>query len=262
MAVDLEALCDDLAAEGDDLIAMVTGLDAAGWATPTPAAGWNVRDQVAHVARFDDAARLSIVDPARFEATRHGPDGALGIVDAAAERDRALDGPAALAWLRTARPELVAAGRRADPGTRVPWYGPEMTVASTLTARIMETWAHGQDVADALGVDRTPTDRLRHVAFICARAIPNSFRSRGLDVPGEPVRVELAAPSGATWTFGPADAANAVRGPAVDLCLVATQRRHRDDTTLVATGAVADEWLSIAQAFAGAPGSGRRPGAR
>jgi uncharacterized protein (TIGR03084 family) len=262
MAVDIEALCDDLAAEGDDLIAMAARLDAAGWATPTPADGWNVRDQIAHVARFDDAARLSIVDPAGFEASRPAPGGPLGIVDAAAERDRALDGPAALDWLRTARSALVAAGRQADPSARVPWYGPDMTVASTLTARIMETWAHGQDVADALGVERKPTDRLRHVAFICARAIPNSYRSRGLDVPEEPVRVELTAPSGAAWSFGPADAADVVRGPAVDLCLVATQRRHRDDTALVATGPVADEWLSIAQAFAGAPGSGRRPSAR
>jgi uncharacterized protein (TIGR03084 family) len=262
MAVDIQVLCDDLAAEGDELIAMVAGLDAAGWAAPTPAEGWNVRDQVAHVARFDDAARLSIVDPAGFEASRPGPGGPSGIVDAAAERDRSLDGPAALAWLRTARSSLVAAGRGADPGARVPWFGPDMTVASSLTARIMETWAHGQDVADALGVDRTPNGRLRHVAFICARAIPNSYRAHGRAVPEEPVRVELTAPSGETWTFGPVDAVNTVRGPAVDLCLVATQRRHRDDTALVATGPVADEWLSIAQAFAGAPGSGREPGGR
>ncbi|MBV9952519.1 MAG: TIGR03084 family protein, partial [Acidimicrobiia bacterium] len=236
MAVDIDALCDDLAAEGHELIALVADLDAAGWATPTPAAGWNVRDQVAHVARFDDAARLSIVDPAAFEASRPAPGGPLGIVDAAAERDRSLDGPAALDWLRRARTELVAAGRAADPGARVPWYGPDMTVASTLTARIMETWAHGQDVADALGVVRTPTDRLRHVAFICARAMPNSYRAHGRAVPDQPVRVELTAPSGATWAFGPEGAANVVRGPAVDLCLVATQRRHRNDTELVATG--------------------------
>jgi uncharacterized protein (TIGR03084 family) len=137
----------------------------------------------------------------------------------------------------------------------VPWYGPDMTLASSITARIMETWAHGQDVADTLGVTRTPTERLRHVAFLGWRAVGNSFRARGRAVPTEAVRVEAGQ-----WTFGPAEATNVVRGPALDLCLVVTQRRHVADTALVAEGPVAAEWLSIAQAFAGPPGAGRSPG--
>jgi uncharacterized protein (TIGR03084 family) len=135
-----------------------------------------------------------------------------------------------------------------------------MSAASSITARIMETWAHGQDVADALGVKRVPTDRLRHVAFIGARALPNSYQARGLPVPATPVRVELRAPGGDVWTFGPDDAADIVRGPALDFCLAVTQRRHLDDLDLERTGDVANEWLSIAQAFAGPPGPGRQPG--
>jgi uncharacterized protein (TIGR03084 family) len=261
MAVDLERLCDDLEAEGAVLVDLVGGLDAGGWSTPTPADGWDVRDQIAHVAHFDDAAHLAIADPDRFETERPAPGGP-SIVDAAAAHDRALDGPAALAWLQRARASLLATSRSSDPGARVPWYGPDMTVASSLTARIMETWAHGQDVTDALGATRPATDRLRHVAFLCARALPNSYRANGRPVPTEAVRVEVTGPSGDLWTFGPEPAANVVRGSALDFCLVATQRRHRDDTDLVATGAVADEWLSIAQAFAGAPGRGRAPAAR
>ena len=124
----------------------------------------------------------------------------------------------------------------------------------------METWAHGQDVADALHVERAPTDRLRHVAFIGARALPNSYQARGLPVPDTPVGVELRAPSGEVWAFGAADAANTVRGPALDFCLAVTQRRHLDDLDLDLQGPVANEWLSIAQAFAGPPGPGRKPG--
>jgi uncharacterized protein (TIGR03084 family) len=124
----------------------------------------------------------------------------------------------------------------------------------------METWAHGQDVADALGVTRVPSDRLRHVAHIGVGARTFSYLANGLEVPTELVRVELTAPGGTVWTWGPADAANRVNGPALDFCLVVTQRRHRDDTALEATGPLADQWLSIAQAFAGPPGGGRRAG--
>jgi uncharacterized protein (TIGR03084 family) len=135
-----------------------------------------------------------------------------------------------------------------------------MSVASSLTARIMETWAHGQDIADAVGVRREPTDRLRHVAHIGVGARPFSYAANKQPVPAQPVRVELIAPSGATWTWGPADAADRVTGPALDFCLVVTQRRHRSDTAVEAAGAAADEWLSIAQSFAGPPGAGRLPG--
>ncbi len=259
MAADLDTLCDDLLAEGADLMALVEPLDAEAWLTPTPAAGWSIRDQVTHLARFDDLARLAITDPDRFRAELPDLAEAEGMVDRAAEADRAVSGPDALVWLRTSRQALTDAARASDPRLRVPWYGPDMTVVSSITARLMETWAHGQDVADALGVERVTTDRLRHVAFICARTVPNSYLAQGLPVPDEPVRLELVGPGGDVWEFGPEGAANVVRGPALDFCLVATQRRHRDDTALVAVGPVADEWLSIAQAFAGPPGPGRAP---
>ena len=135
-----------------------------------------------------------------------------------------------------------------------------MSVASFITARLMETWAHAQDVFDAFGVARVPSTRLRHVAHIGVLALPNSYRARGLDVPDAAVRVELEAPDGTTWEWGDPDAADSVRGPALDFCLVATQRRHVADTALVVVGPVATEWIAIAQTFAGPPGAGRTPG--
>ena len=133
-----------------------------------------------------------------------------------------------------------------------------MSVASALAARIMETWAHGQDVADALGQTRAPSGRLRQVAFLGYRAIPNSYRSHGLEGPETAVRVELDGTDGERWVFGPDEATDRVRGPAVDL--VVTQRRHLNDTDLACNGAVPSEWVGIAEAFAGPPGPGRRPG--
>jgi uncharacterized protein (TIGR03084 family) len=137
-----------------------------------------------------------------------------------------------------------------------------MSVASFATARVMETWAHGQDVADALGVVRAPTMRLRHVAEIGVRARPFAYVSRGRDVPDRGVRVELDAPDGTTWAWGPDDAADRITGDALDWCLVATQRRNPVDTTLVVTGDVATEWIGIVQAFAGPPTDQRPPRAQ
>lgn len=262
MSSPVEGLGDDLLAERAQLDGVLAGLAAEQWDAATPAPGWTIRDQVVHLAWFDDAARLSIAEPDRFRAERVEAladiDGFVANVGAA-HRDRPPGD--LLSWLRRSGPALVAAARAGDPTLRVPWYGPDMTIASCLTARIMETWAHGRDIADAVGLEPEATERLRHVAFLGARAFANSFRARGLPVPQAEVRVELTAPDGGTWAFG-ADrsvATDTVSGPALDFCLLVTQRRHRADTSLIATGAAAHQWLDIAQAFAGPPGAGRPP---
>jgi uncharacterized protein (TIGR03084 family) len=260
MAMDMGELRNDLLAETADLEALVGPLDEAGWATATPAEGWDMKDQVGHLAYFDDRAHESMTDREGFIAHREEVLSHPDFADRMASESRRFDGPGTLAWFRRARASLVESARGTEPSLRVPWYGPDMSAASSITARIMETWAHGQDVADALGVQRAPTDRLRHVAFIGARAMPNSYQARGLPVPDAPVRVELMAPSGDVWAFGPDDASDTVRGPALDFCLAVTQRRHIEDLDLELDGPVATEWLSIAQAFAGPPGSGRKPG--
>ena len=135
-----------------------------------------------------------------------------------------------------------------------------MSPTSAVTARIMETWAHGQDIFDALARAKPPTPGLRHVAHLGVRTLANSYVSHRLAVPDTPVRVELVSPAGETRTSGPQDAADRITGPAVDFCLLVTQRRHPADTRIRAEGRVAEEWMSIAQAFAGPPGQGRQPG--
>jgi uncharacterized protein (TIGR03084 family) len=132
-----------------------------------------------------------------------------------------------------------------------------MSARSAVTARIMETWAHGQDIADTFGVLRRPTDRLRHIAHLGVSTIGFTFRLHDRPAPDVPIRVELRAPSGIRWTWGDEDAADRVEGSALDFCLTVTQRRHVGDTALSVHGRVAREWIGIAQAFAGAPGPGR-----
>ncbi|MHB8466048.1 MAG: TIGR03084 family metal-binding protein [Acidimicrobiales bacterium] len=264
MMADLEHVVADLAVEQHDLDALVVALDDDGWDAPTPAEGWAVRDQISHLAFFDGRARLALTDPAAFvaevEAMLADPRGSDALMEEHLTEGRSLAPAEIVGWWRAERAGLLSVLAGADPSLRVPWYGPPMSVVSFATARLMETWAHGQDVADTMGVTRLPTARLRHVAHIGVRALPYSFTVRGLPVPSEPVLVELRSPDRELWTWGPDDAADQVRGSALDFCLAVTQRRHCDDLHLEVVGPVANQWMSIAQAFAGGPGPGRGPG--
>jgi len=253
---DIEALGRDALAEHDDLRAVLAGIPVEDWERPTPAAGWTVRDQISHLAYFDSAARLSMVDPDAFRAARAEAVADIEkFVAATLSYGEGIPGSELLDRFTDERRRLVEAARAMPDGVRIPWYGPDMAVASSVTARIMETWAHGQDVADALGVTRRPTDRIRHVCDIGIRARPFSYRSRGLEPPETPLRVELVAPDGSPWKWGPSDAADRVTGPALDFALVVTQRRLLADTTLAAEGDDARTWIAFAQAFAGNPTS-------
>jgi uncharacterized protein (TIGR03084 family) len=254
----MHSICDDFASEADDLATLVCSLAEDEWRTMTPAAGWSIADQISHLWFFDQRATLALTDPDAF-ADDMSQLLAGGGVDASVVAGRTMDGSALFASWQADRARLVSVARRVDPSARVPWYGPPMGARSFITARLMEAWAHGQDVADALGVVRVPTARLRHVAHIGVRARPYSYMIRGLDAPANEPYVELRSPTGDTWAWGNADSPDVVRGTALDFCLVVTQRRHLDDTDLAIEGADAARWMSIAQAFAGGPGSGRRP---
>jgi uncharacterized protein (TIGR03084 family) len=260
MPADMRALTADLAAETADLVVLLEPLAPAQWELATPAAGWAVRDQVSHLAYFDETAVVSATDPERFQREAAAMMDLGDDFTESVARDHRADPPAdLLAWFGRARAEYLKVFAGLDPSLRLPWYGPPMSAASSVTARLMETWAHGQDIADALGVLRTPTARLRHVAHLGVATREFAFRLRGLPVPDGPVRVELAAPDGSVWTWGPAGAADLVQAGALDFCLLVTQRRHRGDVRVTATGEGAGAWLAVAQAFAGPPGPGRAP---
>ncbi|MEO9324020.1 TIGR03084 family metal-binding protein [Nocardioides sp. C4-1] len=257
----LDELLADLDAESALLRDVVAPLDAEGWATDTPAPGWDVATQVAHLLWTDEAATLaarSHLDRAPWDAlVLAGTTDPAGFVDAAARELAALPPEDLLARWDDARGALAEALRALPEGQRMPWFGPPMSAASMVTARFMETWAHSLDVFDALGLDAEPTDRLRHVAHIGVRTRGFSFVTHGLPVPDAEPRVTLTAPSGAVWTWGPDDAAESVTGSALDFCRLVTQRVHRADTALVAVGPGADAWLDVAQCFAGPAGAGR-----
>ncbi len=260
----------DLRAESNELDALVADLPAEQWAAETPAAGWTIAHQIAHLLWTDRVALVAVTDETGFaDIVAEAMKNPTGFVDAGAEDVAATPPAELLADWRQTRGRLHDALLTVADGRKLPWFGPPMSAASMATARMMETWAHGLDVADTLGVRRPATQRLRSVAHIGVRTRDFAFALHGLPVPTEAFRVELKGPAGRSeatggstedgdlWTWGPEDAAQRVTGSAEDFCLLVTRRRPRAELDVTAVGADAEKWLTIAQAFAGPPGTGR-----
>ena len=248
----------DLRAESDGLDAIVADLPAEQWAAATPAAGWTIAHQIAHLLWTDRVALTAVTDADGFAAVlAEAAKDPTGFVDAGADELAALPPDELLANWRQTRARLHDELLTVADGRKLPWFGPPMSAASMATARLMETWAHGLDVADTLGVKRPATARLRSIAHIGVRTRDFAFSINGMTPPADPFRVELRAPDGSLWEWGPADAAQRVTGTAEDFCMLVTQRRPRTDLAVQAVGTDAEKWLGIAQAFAGPPGPGR-----
>ncbi|WP_116049859.1 TIGR03084 family metal-binding protein [Amycolatopsis palatopharyngis] len=251
----------DLISEGEEVDRLVADLDPTGWKLPTPAPDWPISHQIGHLAFIFRLAGLAASDPAGFgELTSRISNGFNAAVNAALA-DYVDDPPETLlARWRAERDAGIKALAAVPEDQMVPWLVNPLPPAVLASAGMMELFGHGQDIADALGVERRHTDRIRHLAGFVVRTWEFGYQARGLTPPGDEFRFEVTTPSGAMLTFGPAEAGNRISGPAVDLCLLATRRRHRDDLRLTATGAAADEWLDIAQAYRGPAGPGREPG--
>lgn len=254
-----------LAAIGARLEEIVVDAGPASWTTQTPAEGWDVRTQIAHLTWTDEVSLAAITDPDAFAVV---VDKAVadpsGFVDAGAEEVAQAERVELLDRWRTARGAVGEALASADPGEPIPWFGPPMRPKSMVTARIMETWAHGTDIADALGVtvenDPAFLGAEPHVARIGFRTRGFAYSVHGLTAPTSDVHVTLTDSQGLTHEFGAADDAQSVTGSLRDFCLLVTQRVNRADTDLVAAGDDANTWLDLAQAFAGLPGAGREAG--
>ena len=242
----LESVLADLAAEGDRLDALVAGLDEAGWRTPTPAAGWDVATQVAHLAWTDEAvARRGHRQgrPGTRWCSRRSPTPRARSTRRPSRRRRLRPADLLARWRRVRAPRSPTALRERPDGEKMPWYGPPMSPTSMATARFMETWAHSLDVHEALGAEPEVGDRLRHVAHLGVRTRDFAYSVHGQAAAGRGVPGRADRSLRRDWAWGPEDAAQRVTGSAYDFCLLVTQRIHRDDTDLVATGDDAEHWL-------------------
>ncbi len=259
-------LAADLRAEGDELHALLDNLSEADWQRPTPFKDWTVDYVMQHLLFGDWLNTLSLTDPEAFsavmaqrKAARAEGRKAMGLEYTGLELGQ---GPELLHHWHDRLHKLCDLFADADPKTRMKWVGPDMSVRSAATARLMETWAHGQDVYDMLRRPRVPTDRIRNIATLGVNTYGWSFQNRGLEPPGPAPHVSLTAPSGATWTWNQGDPDNRIEGSALDFCHVVTQGRNIDEVDLQVTGETARQWMAIAQCFAGVPESPPPSGTR
>jgi len=256
----MQQICRDLTWEQDNLDNLVSDLTPDHWALVTLCLDWTIKDEICHLAYFDYTARLAATDSEAFTQHLIEDFGQVKDMDDVTNitlaRGRALDVEGLLAWWRTERRRLNKALAGLDPKERLPWYGPPMSALSFATARLMETWAHGQDIYDTLKQQRPVSPGLKHIAHLGVSTFGWSFTNRGQEVPDTPVYIALTGPAGETWTWGDADSGETITGPVEDFCLVVTQRRHVDDTALAVKGGTARQWMLVAQAFAGPPDKG------
>jgi uncharacterized protein (TIGR03084 family) len=260
----MNALCEDLLAECTALRALTAPLDDAGWRTRTKFFEWAIYDEIAHLCLFDEIAVLAAESREAFRTEQAALDATLAagieISEVARRRYAHLDGPALAAFWSSCYRGLADALAVLDPKARLPWFGPDMSARSFVTARLMETWAHGQDVYDALLREHPASSRLRHIAHLGVLTCGWSFVNRGMPAPAAVPFVSLSGPGNERWTWGTPTASDSVRGSAQDFCLVVTQRRHYLDTRLEVAGAAAEEWMRLAQCFAGPPVMGPAAG--
>ena len=256
----------DLLAEAVELRAFLATLKDEDWSRPTAFKQWTPWDVVAHLHFYDCISLVALQGREAFAARRDAlvRDLVAGVSNAElGRREYAHLTAAELVerWMESCR-EMAKQLGESDPNRRLPWFGPDMGVRMFTTARLMEIWAHGQEVYDLVGAGRAPTDRLRHVATIGVRTFGWTFANRRLEPPGPPPYVRLVAPSGAIWEWNQPDERSCVRGDALDFCQVVAQTRNVADTKLEVVGPVATRWMSIAQCFAGPPVDPPKPGER
>ncbi|ASO20939.1 uncharacterized protein (TIGR03084 family) [Actinoalloteichus hoggarensis] len=257
----LQDVISALKAEGDAVDRLVAGLAEADWDRPTPAPGWTIAHQIAHLTATFRMAAAAAAEPALFTRMTSTVQGDFdAAVDSALAPFLALPRPELLASWREQRTAAEDALAAVPPDQTVPWLVNPLPPAVLASAGMMELFGHGQDIADTLGIRREHTDRIRPLVVFGARTRDFGYLARGLQPPSEEFRFELTAPSGERWSLGDAAASQQVSGPAVDFCLLVTRRRHRDDLALVAQGDEARRWLDIAQAYRGPAGAGRVPG--
>lgn len=250
-----------LVGEGNELDGLVAGLTPEQWSTSTPAPGWTIAHQIAHLAATFRLAGMAAAQPDAFTTMVSRLSGDFNRNVEVALTEYLSDPPEVLLrrW-RTERATAEKALAAVPPTQLVPWLVRPLPPGVLAAAGMMELFAHGQDIADALRVRRTATDRIGHLVGFAVRTWDFGYLARGLTPPETALRFELTAPSGRVWTFGPEDSTERVTGPAWDFCLLVCRRRHRDDLALRTTGAVANQWLDIAQAYRGPAGTGREPG--
>jgi uncharacterized protein (TIGR03084 family) len=246
-----------LADQQTELTGILDGLDDDAWRRPSRCDGWTVADVVLHLAQTNEMAIASVdgrfaeylADVGRQlgDAPRTNVDDGAALM-VAKERSRPLADLKAR-WRSTVN-EFLGRLDHTDFRRRVTWVAGELSVRTLVTTRLAETWIHSGDVADGLGIQLQPDERLKHVARLAWRTLPYAFERGGREISG-PVAFALSGPTGDAWDFLPEQTPlTTIRGSGVDLCLVAARRVDPKQTSLTGEGPDADAVLELVRTYA------------
>jgi uncharacterized protein (TIGR03084 family) len=255
----------DFRDESEALYELLEPLKDEAFERATQFKNWKINDVLTHLHMWNWAADLTLTDSAGFEKFLQQVAAFVAkgsIREFENEWIKGLKGRELLNEWHTFCLNMSDRYAAADPKARVKWAGPDMSVRSKISARLMETWAHGQEVYDLLGVKRVDTDRIKNIALLGVNTFGWTFACRGLEIPGDPPYVKLTGPSGEIWEWNEPSDESRVEGVASEFCQVVAQVRNIADTDLTVTGDVATRWMSVAQCFAGPPEEPPAPGAR
>lgn len=256
----------DFRDESQALYDLIASREQDVFALPTQFRKWTVDDVLTHLHVWNIGADLSLADTDAFLEFYSHFRQAVEQARPMGKLEKAyLGGLSGVALMQAWREQVETMTARfaaVDPRQRVQWAGPDMSARSSITARLMETWAHGQEVYDALGAERLDADRIRNIAVLGVNTFGWSFKVHRLDVPLRAPHVRLTAPSGEIWTWNEPSEDDLVEGDATGFCQVVTQTRNVADTKLRVRGDIAARWMAIAQAFAGSAQTPPAPGTR
>lgn len=255
----------DFADESEALYQLIKDKSDADLGLGTQFKYWTLEDIISHLHVWNCAADMSLNDEPAFmefmgEVMKDLPTGNLRAFE-----ERWLNGLSGRelvqAWYEFYR-GMNTRFSAADPKARVMWAGPSMSVRSSITARLMETWAHGQAIYDVLGVERVDTDRIKNIVVLGINTFEWTFKNKGELIPEHMPYVRLTSPSGDIWQYGTPNNDVRIVGLATEFCQVVTQTRSIFDTSLKTRGELAKKWMSIAQCFAGPAETPPLPGER
>ena len=253
----------DFLEESEALFEAVRHLEEEDFGRVTQFKDWTVDDVLRHLHYWNRAVSFAAQGEEAFSGLKARVMGAISAGRSLRDVERKVVPETGrvlrASWIGFAR-ALAKSWADMDPKARLPWIGPEMSARSAMTARQMETWAHGFEILDLLGLERVDHDRIRNIVVLGVNTFGWSHQVHGLPVPDAMPKLVLEAPSGAVWEFG--NEAGRIEGKASDFAAVVTQTRALADTTLKLEGAVAETWMAHAQCFAGPPETPPQKGAR
>jgi uncharacterized protein (TIGR03084 family) len=256
----------DFKTESNHLYEMLRHVDAGYFKSPTQFKKWTINTVLQHLHYFNVAADLSLVNEEKFlnllnDLRSAGKDGQSTVAHTREKLDD-LGGPALLHTWHDFSTEMASRFLKANPKARVRWAGPDMSVLSSITARLMETWSHSQSIYDMLGHNRTNHDYIKNIVVLGNNTFKWTFINRGETVPSQQPFLQLKGPSGVSWEFNGKSELNYIKGQAVEFCQVVTQTRNIMDTGLKVVGKTAVRWMDIGQCFAGPPSEPPSAGTR